>query len=245
MKHIPNLITSLNLVSGFIAIIFASRGDIISASWLIAAAMVFDYLDGFSARLLKAYSELGKELDSLADCVSFGVAPAMIIFHLLSNSVSPDALILVNEDPANSVLMFLPVIMPVCAALRLAKFNLDSTQATTFKGLPTPANAIAVISLIFAVNFSDASAMKSMVSSPAFLLVYTSVLSLLMVSSIPLLSLKIKSLGLKGNEGRYLLVGLILLCFAIFGLKALPLIIPMYIIASVVQFYVIEPGTKI
>lgn len=244
MKHIPNLITSLNLVSGFIAIIFASRGDIISASWLIAAAMVFDYLDGFSARLLKAYSELGKELDSLADCVSFGVAPAMIIFHLLSNAVSPDALILVNEDTANSVLMFLPVIMPVCAALRLAKFNLDSTQATTFRGLPTPANAIAVISLIFAVNFSDATAMKSLVSSPAFLLTYTFVLSMLMVSSIPLLSLKIKDFGLKGNEGRYLLAGLILLCFAIFGTKVLPLIIPLYIIASIIQFYVIEPGIK-
>ena len=78
MKHIPNLITSLNLVSGFIGIIFAARGDIISASWLIAAAMVLDYLDGFAARLLNAYSDLGKELDSLADIVSFGVAPAII-----------------------------------------------------------------------------------------------------------------------------------------------------------------------
>ncbi|MGE5420059.1 MAG: CDP-alcohol phosphatidyltransferase family protein, partial [Chloroflexota bacterium] len=208
------------------------------------AAMVFDYLDGFSARLLKAYSELGKELDSLADCVSFGVAPAMIIFHLLGNTVSPDALILVNEAPANSLIMFMPVIMPVCAALRLAKFNLDPTQSTIFKGMPTPANAIAVISLIFAVNYSDSAFLKSFVSSPAWLLAYTLVLSLLMVSSIPLLSLKIKNLVLKGNEGRYLLIVMVLFCWAIFGLEVLPLIIPLYIIASVIQFYVIDRKQK-
>ncbi len=245
MKHIPNLLTSLNLVSGFIGIIFALRGDIIIASWLIVVSMVFDYLDGFMARLLKAYSDLGKELDSLADIVSFGIAPAMIIFHLLGNAVSPDALMLVNENPADSIIIFLPVIMPVCAALRLARFNIDTTQATVFRGLATPANAIAVITLIFAVNSSDSAFLKSFVSSPLLLLLYTFSLSLLMVSRIPLLSLKIKSFSLKGNEGRYLLAGMILICYAILGTIVLPLIIPLYIIASVIQFYIIDPRKPI
>ena len=91
MKHIPNFITSLNLASGFIAIIFAANGDIVTASWFILAAMIFDFLDGFSARLLKAYSDIGKELDSLADVVSFGVAPGLIIYHLLNKALSLNA----------------------------------------------------------------------------------------------------------------------------------------------------------
>jgi CDP-diacylglycerol--serine O-phosphatidyltransferase len=130
--------------------------------------------------------------------------------------------------------------MPVCAALRLAKFNIDPGQSTTFKGLPTPANAIAVISLLLAMNFSQSGILQHILTSPAWLILVTSILSLLMVSRIPLLSLKVSSLSLKGNEGRYLLVLLIAIALAIFGWMALPLIIPLYIVASVVQFYVIK-----
>ncbi|HEX2969903.1 MAG TPA: CDP-diacylglycerol--serine O-phosphatidyltransferase [Bacteroidales bacterium] len=240
MKHIPNLITSLNLVSGFIAVIFASRGDIISASWLIVFAMIFDFFDGFTARLLKAYSEIGKELDSLADLVSFGVAPAMIIFHLIGNSVSSDTLILLDEDPVNSVLLFLPVVMPVCAALRLAKFNIDVSQATVFKGLPTPANAIGVITIVLAANYTGSELLRSFTGSPLWLLAYTFILSLMMVIRMPLLSLKIKNFSFKGNEGRYILAGMIVICYAISGLIVLPLIIPLYIIASVIHFRIIK-----
>src|ERR1035437_9737187 len=155
MKYIPNFITSLNLASGFIAVIFAANGDIVTASWLILAAMIFAFLDGFSARLLKAYSEIGKELDSLADVVSFGVAPGMIIYQLVNDSLSQS--IPMTDNPAvvtGILILLIPVIMPVCAALRLAKFNVDTTQAITFKGLPTPANALAVISLVIAGNYS-------------------------------------------------------------------------------------------
>lgn len=240
MKHIPNLITSLNLVSGFLAVIFISRGDIISAAWLIAAAMVFDYLDGFAARMLKAYSDLGKELDSLADVVSFGVAPAMIMFHLVGNAASPDSMMLFSEDPVNSLLMFLPAMMPVCAALRLAKFNIDTTQTTVFRGLPTPANAIAVITIIFAVNFSDSPAMESLASSPAWLLAYTFILSFLMVSRLPLLSLKIRNLSWKGNEGRYILLTVIVIGYLLTGAIVLPFIIPLYIIISLLDYYMIS-----
>jgi CDP-diacylglycerol---serine O-phosphatidyltransferase len=232
-KHIPNFITSLNLTSGFIAIVFAAEGDIMTASWFIFAAMIFDFLDGFSARMLKAYSDIGKELDSLADVVSFGVAPALIIYKLLNDSLLLGAPIIVNSDGLKATLILLiPAIMPVCGAIRLAIFNLDSTQSTSFKGLPIPANALAVISVVIAANYSHSELVTSFINSPFLLIMFTLILSLLMVSRIPLLSLKVSNLKFKKNEGRYILIGLVLAAFAIFGILAAPLIIPLYIIAS-------------
>ncbi len=231
MKHIPNFITSLNLAAGFAAIIFTMNGDLITASWLIVAAMVFDFLDGFSARLLKAYSETGKELDSLADVVSFGVAPALIIYKMM---VASTGILPGHYSGFPDILSYIVVLMPVCAALRLAKFNTDTTQTTSFKGLPTPANAIAVISVVLAGHYSSIPLLKSLAGSTAALLVYSVSLSLLMVTRIPLLSLKFKNLDFRGNEGRYILLGLVLISFLIFGLAAAPLIIPVYIIVSLV-----------
>jgi CDP-diacylglycerol---serine O-phosphatidyltransferase len=236
MKHIPNFITSLNLTAGFIAIIFAANGDLVTSSWLILAAMIFDFLDGFSARLLKSYSAIGKELDSLADVVSFGVAPGFIIYHMLNDSLSLNSEMIANsENMRTAFILLIPSIMPVCAALRLAIFNLDSTQATTFKGLPTPANGLAVISIVIAGQYSQSALISNLTGSPVMLLLLTLVLSLLMVSKIPLLSLKVTNLKLKGNEGRYLLIILVLITLAIFGIAAIPLIIPLYIIASLIS----------
>jgi len=236
MKHIPNLLTSLNLASGFIAIIFAANGYLERASWLILAAMVFDFFDGFSARLFKAYSEIGKELDSLADIVSFGIAPAMILYNLLLASFH------INYFHGQAtitgiaaILIFIPVLMPVCAALRLARFNVDDTQTKSFKGLPTPANAIAVISLVIAANYSSMPLLKSFMESPAVMIIYTIVLSVLMVTSLPLLSNKFTSLKFRGNEARYILIGIVLVSFLILGLTAAPLIIPVYIIISLIS----------
>jgi len=236
MKHFPNFITSLNLASGFIAIIFAANGLIITASWLVLAAMIFDFVDGFSARLLKAYSEIGKELDSLADIVSFGVAPGIIIYQLLNSSLSLYSPIIVNSNGIRaSLILIFPVIMPVCGALRLAKFNIDTTQATTFKGLPIPANALSVISIVIAGHYSQSLLLNSFTGSPFLLILFTIILSLLMVSRIPLLSLKVSNLKLKGNEGRYILVVLVLIAYLIFGALAIPLIIPLYIISSAIS----------
>lgn len=235
-KHIPNIITSLNLTSGFVAIIFAANGELVSASWLIAAAMVFDFFDGFSARLLKAYSDIGKELDSLADVVSFGVAPGIIIYQLLNDSLTIYAPSFINSGSVLPALIFIiPAVMPVCAALRLAIFNLDSSQATSFKGLPTPANALAVISVILASHYAQSEFFTSFTSSPEILILFTLTLSVMMILRIPLLSLKVSSLKLKGNEGRYILVLLVLIAFISFGIMAIPLIIPLYIIASLVS----------
>jgi CDP-diacylglycerol--serine O-phosphatidyltransferase len=208
----------------------------VTASWLILAAMIFDFLDGFSARLLKAYSPVGKELDSLADVVSFGVAPGLIIYHLLLNSVTLNAPVDINSDFLKIILlMLISAIMPVCGAIRLAIFNLDSTQSTSFKGLPIPANALAVISVVIAGHYSQSPLIESFTSSSFLIILVTIILSLLMVSRIPLFSLKVKNMKLKGNEGRYILIALILINVAVFGMPGITLIIPLYIIASAIS----------
>jgi CDP-diacylglycerol--serine O-phosphatidyltransferase len=125
--------------------------------------------------------------------------------------------------------------MPICGALRLAKFNIDSTQVKSFKGLPIPANALAVISIVFAGQYSHSVVFRSFIGSPVILMVFTTILSLLMVTRIPLLSLKISNFKFKGNEGRYILIGLVLISFAIFKVMAFPLIIPLYIISSAIS----------
>jgi CDP-diacylglycerol--serine O-phosphatidyltransferase len=235
-KHVPNFITSLNLASGFIAIIFAINGELTTASWLILAAMIFDFLDGFSARILKSYSDVGKELDSLADVVSFGVAPAVIIYHLLRSTLSLYAPSIVSSDSIRAtIILFTPVIMPVCAALRLAIFNTDDTQTSSFKGLPTPANALAVITVVLAAHYSNADILTKLTGSPIALIIITIILSVLMVSRIPMLSLKIHNLKIRGNEGRYLLIISVVIVLALFGIIAAPLIIPLYIIVSVIS----------
>jgi CDP-diacylglycerol--serine O-phosphatidyltransferase len=233
MKHVPNFITSLNLASGFISIIFILNGDINTASWLVLLAMVFDFLDGFSARLLKAYSDLGKELDSLADVVSFGVAPGLIIYHLLLQSLeSPDKAGLCFSVYPSLIFITISAIMPVCAALRLAIFNTDTTQTTSFKGLPTPASALAVISFVIGAHYSGSAFLISLVASPIFLIILSLSLSVLMVTRIPLLSLKFKSFKIKGNEGRYALIVLCTIMILAFGIASIPGIIPIYIIVS-------------
>ncbi len=236
MKHIPNFITSLNLAAGFIAIIYALNGDLATGSWLILAAMIFDFLDGFSARLLKAYSPIGKELDSLADVVSFGVAPAILIYQLLGTSLSLSAPMIINADGFLPVMILIsPAIMPVCAGLRLAIFNTDETQATSFKGLPTPANALAVVGIVIALNYSDSGLIAGLAGSTVAIIIFTTVLSLLMVTRIPMFSLKFAHLKLRGNEERYILVILVIAALAVFGLAGATLIIPLYIIISLIS----------
>ena len=222
-RHIPNFITSLNLAAGFISVIFAFNGDLANASWFILAAMIFDFLDGFTARLLKAYSDIGKELDSLADVVSFGVAPAAIMYQLINGSL---------PESVPAFVRFIAVIMPVCAALRLAKFNIDPSQTVSFKGLPTPASALAVISVVIAHQYSDSKLIESFAGSTAGLAIFLIIVSLLMVTRIPLLSLKMHDLKFRGNEGRYIRIASVILALAVFGIAGATLIIPLYIIVS-------------
>jgi CDP-diacylglycerol--serine O-phosphatidyltransferase len=229
MRHIPNFITSLNLASGFTAIVFILNGDPLTASWIILAAMVFDFLDGFASRLLHAYSDMGKELDSLADVVSFGAAPGLLVYSLLTKSTHQADLTVKIALVATSAFF------AVCAGLRLAKFNIDTTQTTSFKGLPTPAAALAVVSVILSASYSDSSIIRAFTESTVSVIIFSLVLSGLMVSRVPLLALKFHDLKLKGNEGRYLLVLLSVAVVAIFRFTGITLVIPVYIAVSLVS----------
>jgi CDP-diacylglycerol--serine O-phosphatidyltransferase len=228
-KHIPNTITLLNLASGFISAILASQGEIEAASWMILLAMVFDFLDGFSARALKAYSELGKQLDSLADLVSFGVAPGIIIFTQMKSAMAhhPEA------GPALAFLMtWIAVVMPACAALRLAKFNIDTEQSYSFRGLPTPANALAVVSLFLGTLWSGNSLAVWVINYPAALALLTVILSLLMVTRLPLSSLKFRSLRFGDNADRYTIIGVSVILMAGYRYGGPVLLVPAYLAIS-------------
>ena len=193
-RGLPNAITCCNLISGCIATVFALDGKPEMALLFIILGAVFDFFDGMSARLLHVSSEIGKELDSLADDITFGVAPASIIFWQLGILDYPEAL-----DPLRGVLPFFAYLVSAFSALRLAKFNLDTRQTTSFIGLPTPANALFWGSLI--VGFKN-EILNSQLSLPLILLGIV-ISSWLLVAEIPMFALKFKHWGLKGNEIKY------------------------------------------
>ena len=222
-KHIPNTITCCNLVSGCVAIAYAFSGNIeLSFTWIIIGA-VFDFFDGMSARLLNVSSPIGKELDSLADVVTFGVAPSTILFSELSVMSYPAIL-----EPLRPILPFTAYIMAAFSALRLAKFNLDERQALGFIGLPTPANALFWGSLIIGAG-------KWLEATPFmvfFILGGILISSWLMVSEIPMFALKFKEWSWKGNQVKYIFLLTCIPLLAIFGLTGLAIIIAWYVIIS-------------
>ena len=222
-KHIPNTITCCNLISGCIAIAYAFSGKIeISFTWIIIGA-VFDFFDGMSARLLKVSSPLGKELDSLADIVTFGVAPSTILFSKLGIMSYPSLL-----ESLRGILPFIAYIMAAFSALRLAKFNLDERQTLGFIGLPTPANALFWGSLLIGLG-------KRIGSSPLmciFIIVGIFISSWLMVSEIPMFALKFKEWGWKKNQIKYIFLLTCIPLIAIFGITGFAIIVAWYVIIS-------------
>ncbi len=226
-KHIPNTITCMSLVSGCIASVMALQGNLLWAVvWVIIAA-VFDFMDGFAARMLKAYSPMGKELDSLGDMVSFGVAPGMILFWELGQ--------ISQAVPWGAICEILPYtafVIPAFSGLRLAKFNIDERQSTSFIGLPVPAHALFWSSLVYSYDKLPAAPMDE-----RLLIILTILLaigtSLLLVSEIPMFSLKIKSLAWKGNEMRYLLVVCAIAFVALWGFAGITATILLYILLSI------------
>lgn len=222
-KHIPNTITCCNLISGCIAIAYAFSGKIeISFTWIIIGA-VFDFFDGMSARLLKVSSPIGKELDSLADIVTFGVAPSTILFSKLGIMSYPSFL-----ESLRGILPFIAYIMAAFSALRLAKFNLDERQTLGFIGLPTPANALFWGSLLIGLG-------KRIDSSPLmciFIIVGIFISSWLMVSEIPMFALKFKEWGWKKNQIKYIFLLSCIPLIAIFGITGFAIIVAWYVIIS-------------
>lgn len=224
-KHIPNLLTSMNVLSGSIACVMAFNGNYLWVIIWVVIASIFDFSDGFAARILKSYSPIGKDLDSLADMVSFGVAPALVVFRLLSDSLQMQA---INCSIAEYI-PYISFLLVVFSALRLAKFNNDERQSTSFIGLPTPANALFWISLCYGISVRD-----EFVQTISFypIIVLIVVFSLLLTSEIPMFSLKVKSLKLRGNEFRYLLILFMIIAISFWGLLGIAAGIILYIILS-------------
>lgn len=194
-KHIPNAITSMNLLSGCFATIFAINGNYQAAFLFILAAGIFDFCDGFAARLLKAYSPLGKELDSLADMVSFGVAPAMLFFSFM-------------QSISAGVIVFIPLLIAVFSGLRLAKFNIDTRQSENFIGMSTPPCAFLCGSLLYVLSVY--SNIAEFFADHIYIIpVLSVILSFLLISEIPMFSFKFKNLTWKDNASRFIFLGII------------------------------------
>ena len=225
VRNIPNSITCCNLISGCIATYNAFLGDIrMALLWIIVGA-VFDFFDGMSARLLKVSSPIGKELDSLADDITFGFAPSAIIFYELSIMEYPSELLMLKP-----YLPYFAFVMAAYSALRLARFNLDERQSLGFIGLPTPANALFWGALfVGAQNFMESTAYML----PVVLLMIC-VSCWLLIAEVPMFALKFKQWGWKGNEVKYIFLISCLPLLMIFGITAFSVIIAWYVVLSVV-----------
>lgn len=246
MKNIPNFFTLLNLVFGCFAIVFtlqngiAITGNAEGATWIdipekiwyaslfIGLAALVDFLDGFVARIFKASSDMGKQLDSLADVVSFGLAPGMILYQFLRLSIAKD-----SNSLDTSVLWLVPAfLIPCAAAWRLARFNLDTSQSFSFKGMPVPAVGIFVASLpLIYWNVNEAWA-QGLLLNKWFLYAVIAVLSWLMVSTLPLMALKFKDLSLKNNLPKYLLLLVAIVALVVLKWLAIPVIVLAYVLLS-------------
>jgi CDP-diacylglycerol---serine O-phosphatidyltransferase len=222
-RHIPNSVTCLNLFSGCIAVVMAFKSEYELAMLFIVLSAVFDFFDGMLARTLHAYSKIGKDLDSLADDVSFGVAPSVLIFSLFKEVQYPTFLTGMEE-----YIPFLAFAISVFSALRLAKFNVDERQTTSFIGLPVPANALFWGSLVVGAH----SFLVSDSFNAIYLFILVVIFSYLLVSEIPMFSLKFKNLSWKDNKVSFifLLVCIPLLIFL--GIAGFAAIIVWYILLS-------------
>lgn len=226
IKHIPNSITCCNLLSGCISIVLMCNGYAVAAGIMIFVAAIFDFFDGFAARLLKAYSPLGAQLDSLSDVVSFGVAPSFIIYYYLDQIVG-------FEIAGFNIIPFAAFFLAIFAELRLAKFNIDDRQTTSFIGLPTPAMGLFVASLPFTLKSEMLVSMSKFITNQYFLLAIIILFSFLMVSEIPFFSLKIKNLRFKENKHIYILAIFAIISFIVLGFAAIPFVMLFYIVEAI------------
>lgn len=232
-KHLPNAITCANLFSGCVGIVLAFNGELIAAAYAIFLSAIFDFFDGLASRVLKSFSGIGKDLDSLADMVSFGVLPAVIMYQLFLQAHQ------INR--VSTWLNFIAFLIPIFSALRLAKFNVDTRQAENFIGLPTPANAILIAS--FSIIISDHNRFYSpYLVNPFILSAFVLLMCTLLVAEMPMMSLKFKNRDFNKNIYRYLLLLFSAILILFFKFAAVPVVIFIYIILSIIQFkFAAEP----
>jgi len=223
---IPNLITLCNLLCGCLAIIYVLNGDLHTGAYFVLVAGFLDFFDGLTARILKSYSPIGGDLDSLADMVTFGVVPGMFFYQLLCENFGCD-----GEFYVHAALGFL---FTMCAALRLAKYNVSEDQSDIFRGIPTPGATLFIIG----IPFWSESFLYNTLADSTFLLLWLFFISFLMISNVPMYAYKFKSAKLNENLFMYSMVLFPILMLLFLGLKALPLLIIIYIIGSFIYFRV-------
>ncbi len=232
MKNIPNAISLFNLFLGCLALVFVFDAQLGVAAWLVIACSVLDFLDGATARLLNAYTKTGKQLDSLADLLSFGLVPAAIMFHYLENS-----LYTINPDTGHFVLSSVAFLIAVFSALRLARFTADEDEKDYFTGLPTPANALLIASIPITLGLANEDGfmfglLNQLIGNHWFNLGFILLLSFLLIAPIRMFSLKVKALNWKQNRIRIIyIIGCIILLIT-FGWAAMPFFLVFYIILS-------------
>lgn len=211
------------MVCGSIGIIFIFRNNLEYATYMVWAGAFFDFFDGMVARLVKASSAIGKELDSLADMITFGALPGFYVYQLISTQ--------------DQTLAYAGILISVFSALRLAKFNVDTRQSENFIGLPTPANALFITALPFLAKVE----LFSFITEPLPLIIIAVIFSLLLVSEMTLLSLKMKNFGWSGNKFRYILVILSISTLVYFGVSALSLVVILYLLISFIWNLIDKP----
>lgn len=222
-KHIPNTITCGNLLCGCVGIVEIFHGNMILSCGLLVVAAILDFFDGFAARLLKVASPIGKDLDSLADVVTFGVLPSIIIYQLILKS---------TETLSELWMPNIAFLIAIFSAVRLAKFNNDPRQSEGFIGLPTPANGFLIASFPILLQ-QDAEFWTPIILDKTHLIIFTCVMSYLLVAELPLLALKFKNFSWKGNEARFIFLISSLVLLVTLQFTAVPIIILLYILLSI------------
>lgn len=243
-RAVPNLFTCLGLLVGCISIVCSNGGELNWAGYFIIIAAVFDFLDGQFARLFNAITDFGKQLDSLADVVSFGVAPSMILYKIIMSSLVESApgstFDIQSPGLANRIILYSAFLVTIFSALRLAKFNTDNEQEKSFKGLPTPANALLIAAIGFISENSQNLPVEGIIYKLWFLLILVGISCFLLVSPIKMFSLKMTSFRVKENSMRYIFLIFSVVLLIVFRLPGLAAVILLYLVMSLINTWLVK-----
>lgn len=237
IKHIPNFITLLNLFCGSVAVVFAVNDNMTFTALFVFLGIFFDFFDGFLARKLNAQSELGLQLDSLADMITSGLIPGLVMFYLLKLSISDFGYIPQYDtiESGMSLLPFLGFLITMASAYRLANFNIDDNQTDSFTGLPTPANTLLILSLPLIIEYQGNDAITGVIANKWFLITVTLLSCYLLNARVKLLALKFKTWYFKDNILRYVLIISSIIALILFQFIGIPIIILLYILISILK----------
>ena len=243
IRHIPNIITLLNLFCGCVAVVFAVLNQLELAALFVFLGIIFDFFDGLAARLLNVQTDFGIQLDSLADMITSGLVPGIVMFQLLAMSMTGGWNVDLSPEIANNTfwvalkvapLPFFGFLITLASAYRLARFNIDEDQATSFVGLPTPANTLLILSLPLILLYQNNDILNSIILNQWFLIGTTLLSSFLLNAKIELFALKFKNWGFKDNSQRYIFIIISLVLLLTMKFMAIPAIVLFYILSSVV-----------